>query len=128
MEFLMKFKILTILFICPLLLNCSSLTSGSSQSMRVDTFPEKEATCELTNDKGKWLISSTPGSTVVNSSCGDMTIKCEKSEKKGIVVVPSSVKASMFGNIILGGPVGAIIDHSNGSAYEYPSVNNIPLK
>jgi hypothetical protein len=27
----------------------------------------------------------------------------------------------MFGNIILGGGIGAIIDHNNGSAYEYPA-------
>jgi len=26
----------------------------------------------------------------------------------------------MFGNIILGGGIGAIVDHSNGSAYNYP--------
>ena len=27
----------------------------------------------------------------------------------------------MFGNIVFGGGIGAVIDHSNGSAYEYPS-------
>ena len=26
----------------------------------------------------------------------------------------------MFGNILLGGGIGAIVDHSNGSAYNYP--------
>ena len=31
----------------------------------------------------------------------------------------------MFGNIILGGGVGAIIDHNNGSAYEYPALIKI---
>jgi len=31
----------------------------------------------------------------------------------------------MFGNILLGGGVGAIIDHNNGSAYEYPTVIEI---
>ena len=31
----------------------------------------------------------------------------------------------MFGNIILGGGIGAIIDHNNGSAYEYPTVIDI---
>ncbi|MEY5028041.1 MAG: hypothetical protein RLZ63_356 [Pseudomonadota bacterium] len=31
----------------------------------------------------------------------------------------------MFGNIILGGGIGAIIDHNNGSAYEYPSLIKI---
>jgi hypothetical protein len=27
----------------------------------------------------------------------------------------------MFGNIILGGGIGAVVDHNNGSAYEYPT-------
>ena len=27
----------------------------------------------------------------------------------------------MFGNIILGGGIGAIIDHNSGAAYEYPA-------
>jgi hypothetical protein len=124
----MKFKIATILFISPFLLNCSSITSGTSQSISVDTFPEKEAICELSNDKGKWFVSSTPGSTVVNRAYGDMTIKCEKNQKKGIQVVPSSVKGTMFGNILLGGPIGVGLDHANGSAYEYPSLITIPLK
>ena len=31
----------------------------------------------------------------------------------------------MFGNIIFGGGVGAIIDHNNGSAYEYPALIKI---
>lgn len=33
----------------------------------------------------------------------------------------SDMKGSMFGNILLGGGIGAIIDHNNGSAYEYPA-------
>jgi hypothetical protein len=28
----------------------------------------------------------------------------------------------MFGNIIFGGGIGAVIDHNNGSAYNYPPV------
>jgi hypothetical protein len=31
----------------------------------------------------------------------------------------------MFGNILLGGGLGAIVDHKNGSAYEYPSLIQI---
>ena len=30
-------------------------------------------------------------------------------------------KASMIGNILLGDYIGAVVDHNNGSAYEYPS-------
>lgn len=30
-------------------------------------------------------------------------------------------KASMIGNILLGDYIGAVVDHNNGSVYEYPS-------
>lgn len=33
----------------------------------------------------------------------------------------------MFGNIIFGGGIGAIIDHNSGAAYEYPSVIQIVM-
>jgi hypothetical protein len=32
----------------------------------------------------------------------------------------------MFGNIIFGGGIGAIIDHSKGTGYDYP--DNLPVK
>jgi hypothetical protein len=32
----------------------------------------------------------------------------------------------MFGNIIFGGGIGAIIDHSKGTGYNYP--DNLPVK
>lgn len=31
----------------------------------------------------------------------------------------------MWGNIVLGGGIGAIVDHNNGTAYEYPSLLKI---
>lgn len=40
----------------------------------------------------------------------------------GSANVVSRTKGNMFGNIIFGGGIGAIIDHNNGSAYEYPSL------
>ena len=33
----------------------------------------------------------------------------------------SVTKGAMFGNIILGGGIGAIVDHNSGAAYEYPA-------
>lgn len=33
----------------------------------------------------------------------------------------------MFGNIIFGGGIGAIIDHNNGSAYEYPATIKVVM-
>jgi hypothetical protein len=34
----------------------------------------------------------------------------------------------MWGNIIIGGGIGAIVDHNNGSAYDYPDVVRIPMR
>jgi hypothetical protein len=31
----------------------------------------------------------------------------------------------MFGNIIFGGGIGALVDHNSGAAYEYPSLIQI---
>ena len=33
----------------------------------------------------------------------------------------------MFGNIIFGGGIGAIIDHNNGSAYVYPNTLKVVM-
>ena len=33
----------------------------------------------------------------------------------------SRVNAGMFGNIILGGGIGMIVDHKRGAAYTYPT-------
>jgi hypothetical protein len=105
---------------------CASVTGGSSQSVAVQTRDSagKEVTganCELSNGKGRWLVT-TPGSTTINRSNDDMHVLCNKTgEEPGRAEVVSITKNAMYGNILLGGPVGAFIDHSSGAAYEYPS-------
>ncbi len=47
---------------------------------------------------------------------------CQKEGTElGRASVVSATKGSIFGNIIFGGRIGAIVDHNNGSAYEYPA-------
>ena len=78
------------------------------------------AACELVNSKGRWLVA-TPGSVVITRSNENMLITCRKDgHDEGIAALVSATKGEMFGNIILGGGIGAIIDHNSGSAYEYP--------
>ena len=49
-------------------------------------------------------------------------VNCEKEgEQSGKGTVVSRVNGSMFGNIVFGGGIGAIIDHNKGTAYTYPS-------
>ncbi len=105
---------------------CASITGSPNQSVSVQTREQKGtevtgAACELTNNKGKWFVT-TPGSVMIHRSNDDMQVLCNKSGyEPGRAAVVSETKGSMFGNIILGGGIGAIIDHNTGSAYEYPA-------
>ncbi|HRO58917.1 MAG TPA: hypothetical protein PK177_07105 [Burkholderiaceae bacterium] len=105
---------------------CATITSDSTQLVRVETFTEegaeiKGASCRFENENGIFQVTS-PGSTMVAKAGGDMMVTCSAAEQpdaKGVVT--SRAGAGMFGNIIFGGGIGAIIDHSKGTAYNYPT-------
>lgn len=109
---------------------CASVTGSPNQSVSVQTREQAGievagASCELTNDEGKWFVT-TPGSVSIHRSNKDLQVSCKKNGfEPGRAAVVSDTKGAMFGNIILGGGIGAIIDHNNGSAYEYPTVIDI---
>jgi hypothetical protein len=110
-----------------ILVGCASITTGQSQTMSVNTGEESEASCSLTNDKGTWYINSTPGAVDVARSSADLIIGCKKGQKVGNATLKSSTKGMVFGNIIAGGGLGAIVDYSTGAAYEYPEEICVPL-
>lgn len=103
---------------------CASITGGQEQSLSVETRNAQAtvsgALCELSNDKGKWFTSS-PGSVVVRRSHEALAVICKKDGiEPGQVSVESTTKASMAGNILFGGLIGAAVDHGTGAAYQYP--------
>ena len=111
---------------------CASITGTTNQSVSVQTVDAagKEVTgsaCELNNNKGKWFVTS-PGSTTITRSNDNLLVLCKKEPSDlGRASVVSAIKGSMFGNIIFGGGIGAIIDHNNGSAYEYPTFFQVQM-
>ena len=126
----MKFKSpllpLAIILLTALTSGCASITGTTNQSISVQTREQegKEvpgAACELTNNKGKWFVTS-PGSVTVTRSNDDMQVLCNKEgSEAGRASVVSWTKGAMFGNIVFGGGIGAIVDHNTGAAYEYPA-------
>ena len=84
-----------------------------------------DAECVLDNDKGTWRIKS-PGDTSIVRSNKPMEIKCDKAPlAQGVAIVESGTRTAMFGNLLVGGVVGAVVDHSSGAAYEYVEIINI---
>jgi hypothetical protein len=124
-------KIVCAIFLVATFSGCASITGTTGQSISVETrLKDKQiagAACELTNSRGKWYLT-TPGSTQIRRSNEELIVLCTKEGiESGRASVVSDTKGSMFGNILLGGGIGAIIDHSNGSAYEYPTLIQIMM-
>lgn len=111
---------------------CSSITGTTGQSVSLQTRDKAGAevpgaACELTNNKGKWFVT-TPGSVQIRRSNDDMLVQCTKTgHETGQASVVSDTKGSMFGNIIFGGGIGAVVDHNTGAAYEYPTLIRVVM-
>ena len=108
------------------LTGCATIVNDSTHPMKVETKTEAGqfvigADCKLTNDYGSTSVKS--GDTVqVRRSSKDLDIVCKHPENPDASArAISRANAGMFGNIILGGGIGAIIDHNKGTAYTYPT-------
>jgi hypothetical protein len=105
---------------------CASVVNDSTHPMKVDTKTQAGdvvtgADCRLTNDSGIFTMKS--GDTVqVRRSSKDLDITCKHPANPDAVARSiSRANAGMWGNIIIGGGIGAIIDHNKGTAYTYPT-------
>ncbi|MFT3962737.1 hypothetical protein [Propionivibrio sp.] len=112
------------LFLC-LLSGCATVVNESLQPVRVETATESGelvagADCTLTNDFGAVTVKS--GKSVpVHRSGTDMAVVCRhQNNPEALARVISRANAGLYGNILIGGGIGAIIDHSQGTAYTYP--------
>lgn len=101
-----------------------------SQKTQISLFKSKHiqknnqlvtgAKCVAKNERGEWLTTST-GTVNVHRSGQNLLVICDKAgEEIGNATVISRANGGMFGNLILGGGIGAIIDHNKGTAYSYP--------
>lgn len=108
---------------------CASIVDGSHQVLSVVTPDVKGATCTMTNSKGTYYINSTPGTVTVHRAYGELHVDCTKAGyQDALLTVKSNTKKMAFGNIILGGVIGAGVDMATGSAYDYPEKIVVPMR
>jgi hypothetical protein len=104
---------------------CASIMNDSTQPMRIETLTQsgvevKDMDCKAENDMATQAFKS-PGTVAIRRSSKDLRIVCTKpgeSEARGVAI--SRANAGLAGNILIGGGIGAIIDHTKGTAYTYP--------
>ena len=111
---------------------CATVTGSETQVVSVETLeatrsPVGGADCKLTNDQGYWNVRS-PGVVTVRKSAEDLLVHCVlDSQPPGSTRAMSRANAGMIGNVLIGGLIGAAIDHSSGKAYDYPRVIQVVL-
>ena len=111
---------------------CATITGTSNQQLAVaatgsDGKAIEGAKCKLTNDRGNWE-ATTPSFVDVRRSAEDLNVVCKLSGyADGLVKAISLSSAGIIGNIIIGGGIGAMIDHSKGTGYNYPDQLSVEM-
>ncbi len=113
-----------------LLTGCSTIVSSNNQTVTVKAlYDNKEvtgATCQLQNSKGEWT-TVTPQSVNIRKAWADLEVTCRKGAAVGKKTVKSSAEGSTFGNILIGGGIGALVDAGTGNGYSYPDAFTVDM-
>ena len=75
----------------------------------------------MVNDYGN-ITGKSGGTLQVRRSSKDLDINCKlagQPDASGRAI--SRANGGMWGNILIGGGIGAVIDHNRGTAYTYPT-------
>jgi hypothetical protein len=113
------------LFVGAISSGCATITGSELQNVAISAKSEQGASlekvdCDFKNDKGQWK-GVAPGFVAVQRSAEDLLVTCRKEgQKDGMMRAISRAAGGMFGNIIFGGGIGALIDHNKGTGYDYP--------
>ncbi len=119
-------KALLIIATVSLLPGCASVMNESTHPIKLEARTSdgevvSGAECSLSNDYG--AVGGRSGDAIrVHRSSADLDVTCSQAAgPQARARLISRANAGMWGNIILGGAVGAVIDHSRGTAYTYPT-------
>ncbi|MFH1362161.1 MAG: PEGA domain-containing protein [bacterium] len=128
-------KILKKLFmggvVCLLVLSitgCASIFKGDPSMLNIMSSPEKAKVTILGSHTGEKIKKTTPCSVTLNKG-SDYMVKIELAgyESENIVI-RREITGWFWGNILLGGLIGMVIDGSTNNMWEHtPTVINIDL-
>ena len=100
---------------------CATIVSGTSQELNVSTEPAG-AECRVER-QGAMLgvVKFTPGKVTVRRHKDNIVVSCTRADyETSNEILASSFTGATFGNLLLGGFVGVVIDASSGANNKYP--------
>jgi len=110
-----------------LLTGCASVIGGTSDSITVNSNPPG-AVCNLMQNNRNIGQVTTPGGITVKKTKHDIHVTCTKEGyQTASGYLNSDIESSTWGNIILGGGVGWVVDSAAGADNDYPDYITIAL-
>ncbi|NHZ37402.1 hypothetical protein [Massilia rubra] len=112
---------------------CATISESNQQTLMLHTILDNRevggAGCVLTNDKGRWFVTS-PGHVTVQKSAGNLFIDCRKDGVgAGQDRVASSANASAtVGNAVLTAGLGYLLDKRTGAGFDYPETLTVLMR
>lgn len=107
---------------------CATIIKGSTQEMALTSEPPG-AICSVERTGAQIAaVTSTPASVVLKRNSADLVVKCAKPGfDPRTATVQASFNGVTFGNLLLGGLIGVVVDASTGANFSYPEQVNITL-
>lgn len=112
---------------------CATISEPELQVVLVQTILDSREIggvgCVLTNDAGRWFVTS-PGRVAVRKSAGELWVDCRKAGAGvGQDVVASRANASaLVGNAMLTAGLGYLVDKRTGAGFEYPQTLTVLMR
>ena len=112
---------------------CATLSEPDQQVVLVQTIQDNREVagigCVLTNDAGRWFVTS-PGRVAVRKSAGKLWVDCKRSgQGVGQDVVDSRASAgAMIGNVVLTAGLGYLVDKRTGVGFAYPDTLTVLMR
>jgi hypothetical protein len=124
-------SIITITVLAVFATGCASISGERMQPITVKTVQDNVEIagigCTLTNDAGSWFVTS-PGSISVHKSTGDLAVDCKKESLAGNQTLVSKSNGAVWGNVLIGGGIGYIVDRNTGAGFDYPASITVMLR
>ncbi len=113
---------------------CATLTGNTEQMVLVQTIQDNReltgAGCILSNDVGKWFVT-TPGRITIRKSQEPLKVDCRKHGSPAVATdgsIDPKLNGSVWGNVILTLGVGYFVDRNTGAGFDYPSILTIVMQ
>ena len=114
-----RFAVLALVALLPA---CATVVEGTSDTVTLSTTPAG-ATCTVDrNGERVAAVSATPGSVRLSKSRHDLNVTCTKDGHQPASTTASSrFTGATFGNVLVGGVVGVVVDAASGANNRYPA-------